>query len=317
MARLFFLAFSIPLVACSPSVWRPIGTTEAATGLEQVTRSHANELDPAVSPDAKAIAYEVAGAPNAPARVEVMSLEDLRPGRPGTIQYSSGNVGGLEPTWRPDGSGLLFVSARPRSTVLMQMIGEGAGQVPLVADVGEVDFAGEWPAVSPDGSTIAMSVPNTAVFHTGWRAAQHYERALGFSDASGKGIRVAGAGTEPAWSPDGKRLAFVRASGGHGHLFVSSADGTDAHQITEGPSDDEEPSWSPDGARVVFCSASAVITSIQADLFTVRPDGSGLVQLTEGDRYACHPTWGRDGFVYFHVNADERFHIWRLKVAAL
>jgi Tol biopolymer transport system component len=313
MIRSFLLFGAAALAACSPSVWRPIQVTEAAAELEQVTRSRDNELDPAVSPDAKAIAYEVAPSPEAPARVEVMSLEDLRPDRPATIEYTS-EVTGLEPAWKPDGSGLFFLSPRPRSTALVVMLGLGVGRGPLVADVGEVSFAGEWPAVSPDGSTIAMSVANTAVFHTGWHTARYFDHALGFSDLGGGGIRVSGEGTEPAWSPDGKRLVFVRASGGHAHLFVAGADGAGAQQITEGPSDDEEPSWSPDGKLVVFCSTNAMLRSTtQADLFTVRPDGSGLVQLTEGDRYACHPTWGHDGFIYFHVNADARFHIWRLR----
>jgi Tol biopolymer transport system component len=195
----------------------------------------------------------------------------------------------------------------------MEMIGHGSGRAPLIADSGEVSFAGEWPAVSPDGSTIVMSVANLGVFHTGWRSARHFDSALAFAGPVGRGFRVSGEGTEPAWSPDGGRLAFVRSSGGHAHVFTARADGTDAQQITEGPSDDEEPAWSPDGARIVFCSANIALEATQADLFTVRPDGSGLVQLTEGDRDACHPAWGRDGFIYFHVNATERFHIWRLR----
>jgi Tol biopolymer transport system component len=192
------------------------------------------------------------------------------------------------------------------------MIGQGAGKLPLVADVGDVGFAGEWPAVSPDGSTIAMSMDRVGEFHTGWRSSRHFDHALGFSNLLEGGFRVSGEGTEPAWSPDGKRLVFVRSSGGHAHLFVANADGKGAQQITDGSSDDEEPAWSPDGTSIIFCSVNATITSTQADLFTVHADGSGLVQLTEGDRNACHPTWGRDGRVYFHVNADDRFHIWRL-----
>ncbi len=52
---------------------------------------------------------------------------------------------------------------------------------------------------------------------------------------------------------------------------------------------------------------------MQANLFVVHPDGSGLVQLTEGDRLACRPDWANDGFVYFHANATDRFHIWRIR----
>lgn len=312
MMRVLLIAGSMTLVACSPTVWRPLAATEASTDLSQVTRSDANELDPAVSPDAKAVAYEVAASPDAPSHIEVMSLDGVGSGRPGVIQGSSGEVIGFEPTWMPDGSGLFFLSTAPQQGSLMQMIGLGAGKPPLVAPAGDVGFSGSSPAVSPDGSTIAMSLQNTEVFRTGWRSARHFDRALGFADPLGRGFRVAGEGTEPAWSPHGRRLAFVRTSYGHAHLFVANADGSGAQQITEGASDDEEPSWSPDGQRIVFCSVNATVQTRQADLFTVRPDGSGLVQLTEGDRYACHPTWGRDGFIYFHANVTDHFHVWRL-----
>ena len=313
MMRQLLLAGATALAACSPAVWRPLQTTEAATDLAQVTRSEANELDPAISPDAKAIAYEVAASPDAPPRVEVMSLDGVGSGSPGVIEYSSGEVTGREPAWAPDGSGLFFLSSTPRGRTLMKLFGLGTRGAPLVADAGEVGFAGEWPAVSPDGSTVVMSVTNMDVFHAGWRAARHFDHALGFQGPLGSGFRVSGDGTEPAWSPDGRRLAFVRASGGHAHLFTADADGTRAQQITEGPGDDDAPAWSPDGGRIVFCSTNVTVRAAQADLFTVAPDGSGLVQLTEGDRDACHPTWGRDGFIYFHVNASDRFHIWRLR----
>jgi Tol biopolymer transport system component len=310
VTRLILLASSTVLAACSPAVWRPLSVTEAATDLSQVTHTSTDELDPAVSPDARAIAYEVAASPDAPPHIEVMSVDRMASGEPGTIEYSSGEVHGLEPTWMRDGSGLYFLSPAPGKTTLMLMLGLGTGNVPFVADPGEVGFAGEWPAVSPDGSTIAMSLANTDVFHTGWRTARHFDHALGFV---GTGFRVSGEGSEPSWSPDGKQLAFVRVSGGHAHVFIASAEGAEVRQITEGPTDDEEPAWSPDGGRLVFCSANATVHALQADLFTVRPDGSGLVQLTEGDRYACHPTWGRDGLIYFHVNADAHFHVWRLR----
>jgi Tol biopolymer transport system component len=312
MARVLLIAGSTALVACSPAVWRPLQTTEAATELSQVTRSDANEFDPAVSPDARSIAYEAAASPDAPPHVEVMSLDGAGSGRAGTIEYTSGDVTGLEPTWRPEGGGLLFLSITPKGRTLMGTMGPAAGSAPLVAEAGEVGFAGDWPAVSPDGTIIAMSVARAGVFRTGWRSARHFEHALGFAGPFG-GLKVSGEGTEPAWSPDGKRLAFVRSSGGHAHLFVARADGTNAQRITEGPSDDEHPSWSPDGNRIVFCSVNVTVQALQANLFTVHPDGSGLVQLTEGDRNACHPTWGRDGFIYFHANATERFHVWRLQ----
>ncbi|HEY2511442.1 MAG TPA: hypothetical protein VGI39_11325, partial [Polyangiaceae bacterium] len=84
-----------------------------------------------------------------------------------------------------------------------------------------------------------------------------------------------------------------------------------------GPDDDVHPAWSPDGSALVFCSEhGAEDGRTQANLFVVHPDGTRLVQLTEGDRIACRPDWARDGYIYFHANATDRFHIWRLRPTA-
>src|SRR5579864_4410502 len=112
MNRLVFVAGSASLMACSASLRRPLSTTEAVTRLEQVTHTTMNEFDPAVSPDASAIAYEVAASPDALPHVEVMSLKDVGSGKAATAKYSSNETMGLEPAWIPDGSGVLFVSKR-------------------------------------------------------------------------------------------------------------------------------------------------------------------------------------------------------------
>ncbi len=60
--------------------------------------------------------------------------------------------------------------------------------------------------------------------------------------------RVPGDG-DPAWSPAGKRLAFVRK----GHVHVMNADGTKVRQVTRGKKiEDSDPSWSPDGRQIAF-----------------------------------------------------------------
>jgi TolB protein len=308
MRALGVFALAAPLVACSASIQRPVWTTDAAGSLEQVTRSAVNEFDPAVSPDGTAIAYDVAVTPDATPHVEVMSLGTAK------LAYSSKDTLGFAPTWTPDGASLVFVSrTRGSPRGLVQTMGQGALRVNFLADAGDADLLAEAPAVSPDGKTVAMALVNIDVFARGWRTTRHFDRALGFTDLLGTGVTVAGAGTDPAYSPDGAHIVFARATMGHAHLFVANADGSDAHPITDGSADDVAPAWSPDGKAIVFCSAHGDDRWTQANLFVVRPDGSSLVQLTEGDRFVCHPTWGKDGAVYFHANVDTRFHIWRVR----
>ncbi len=316
MRTLLLLAAAMPLMACSATLRRPVATTDAAGELEQVTRSSENEFDPAISPDGKSIAYEVASSTDAVPRVEVRSLADVGAVRASPPLYTSKDTMGLEPTWMPDGSGLIFVSQTKNSAkALMQTMGKSPAQTNFLAEAGDPYLVAEWPAMSPDGQTMAMSLVNVARFESGWRSARHFDHALGMSDLLGTGVTVVGSGSAPAFSPDGRRIAFSRTTGSHAHVFVANADGSEAHQITEGPADDVEPAWSPDGRYLAFCSAHGNDDKyVQANLFAVRPDGSGLVQLTEGDHMSSRPAWGKDGFVYFHANATDRFHIWRVRV---
>jgi Tol biopolymer transport system component len=316
MLRPLLLALtSVTLLACSASVQRAVTTTEAATQMQQVTRSRTNELDPAISPDAKTLVYEVADSLDATPHLEAMDVKDAVSGGPERVEYSSRSVMGLEPAWMPDGSRLVFVSNALGPHKLVETIGPSLQETRLLGYVGDPSFIAAWPAVSPDG-TVAMTLGKMDLFQSGWRSRRRLDSALGLSDLVGSGTKVLGEGTDPAWSPDGTHIAFSRMAGGHAHLFVMNADGTGATQITDGTDDDVHPSWSPDGGALVFCSARGEAAGwTQANLFSVRPDGSWLVQLTEGDRIACRPDWAKDGYIYFHANATDRFHIWRIRPA--
>jgi dipeptidyl aminopeptidase/acylaminoacyl peptidase len=84
----------------------------------------------------------------------------------------------------------------------------------------------------------------------------------------------------PAWSPDGRWLAFVRGDeGGMSREFVvASADGMGERRVlTQGKGWRSAPAWSPDGARIAYLEATSVRTT---DVWSVRPDGSDRRQVT-------------------------------------
>jgi len=301
--RVAWLVVLPALCGCS-TVLRPLTTTDAATGLEQITRSHDNELDPAVAPDGKSIAYEVTRAPGATPHVEVM---DLARGR---VIFSSGDTPGVDPAWMPTSDSIVFVG---KSGGLVQTYGQGVRPV-FLADIGDPSFrGGARPAVSPDGRLIALAVGSLQVLEPGWPTSREVDHALAVTDTLGTGLEVIQHGTDPTYSRDGKKMAFVRRSQGHMHVFVANADGTSAQEITDGSEDDRSPTFSPDGRWVAFCAVRGEAPSEEANLFAVHTDGTGLVQLTEGDRLACKPSWAADGAIYFHANADDRFHVFRLR----
>lgn len=284
------LVLGIFASGCGGVVLRPLVPTDAARDLEQVTRSASDERSPAISPDGKALAYEVDGS-----HVDVVSLVN-----PGRVIYASKR--GHEPAWMPDAKSIVYV----RGGHVVQTFGQSERPV-FNADVGDPFVAASQPAVSPDGKLVAVSIADVTA------RGRSFDRAIGLTDLLGTGVKLLTTGAEPTFSPNGKLLAFTRPIDGHTHVFVANTDGTNATQVTDGASDDRSPTFSPDGRRIAFCSiVRDEAQAEQSNLFEVHADGSGLVQLTEGDRHACRPSWGRDGFIYFEANARRHFHIWRV-----
>jgi Tol biopolymer transport system component len=64
----------------------------------------------------------------------------------------------------------------------------------------------------------------------------------------------AGVQTDPAFSPDGRRLAFASNRAGNFDIWVQPIEGGDPIQLTDDPADDTQPDWSPDGNWIIFRS---------------------------------------------------------------
>jgi TolB protein len=96
---------------------------------------------------------------------------------------------------------------------------------------------------------------------------------------------------DPAWSPDGTKIAFSRFTGRRYQIFVMNADGTNAVQLTDGDSAASDAAWSPDGSRIAYtrCQGSC-------DIYIMSADGTGERRLTYGEHPGDQsPTWSPDG----------------------
>lgn len=98
---------------------------------------------------------------------------------------------------------------------------------------------------------------------------------------------------EPAWSPDGKKIAFVQYMDSNYEIFVMNADGSEQTQLTTHAEEDRHPSWSPDGSTLAFHSDR----SGNYDIYTIDPAGGTAPRKltdTRGDE-ELYPEWSPGG----------------------
>jgi Tol biopolymer transport system component len=100
---------------------------------------------------------------------------------------------------------------------------------------------------------------------------------------------------QPAWSPDGSKIAFTSNRSGAPEIWVMNADGSGARRLVASPDGDLYPAWSPDGLRIAF--ARTVSATGKHDIWFVNAgDGSGPTQLTDTDGAdESQPAWSPDG----------------------
>ena len=70
-----------------------------------------------------------------------------------------------------------------------------------------------------------------------------------------------GAVSNPAWSPDGRYIAFSGAVGGITDLFLYDLETSETIQLTQDKYADLQPSWSPDGRTIAFTSDRGAATN--------------------------------------------------------
>ncbi len=115
----------------------------------------------------------------------------------------------------------------------------------------------------------------------------------------------------PAWSPDGRRLAFRSNNSGTWEIYTINVDGSDLRQITNDSSDNLEAAWSPDGTQIAFVSNR----DGNQEIYLMNNDGTAQRRLTSNPGWDDDPSWSPDGKrLVFESKRDGRIDIYRMAV---
>ena len=240
---------------------------------------------PAISPDGKRAVVIVARVNwNDDKYERELDLVDLATHARRVLTYD--RTGLAQPAWSPDGTKLAFESTRFGNSDVFVIAADGSSETQLTRSPG---FDGD-PAWSPDGTKIAFTSVRDG----------NKEIYVMNADGTGQTRLTNNAGTvvnvdtdqvdqDPAWSPDGRKLAFESTRDGNFEIYSMNPDGSGQTRLTDHLGLDALPEWSPDGKLIAFESNRAGKGT--RDVWTMRSDGSGLRRLTAGATAFSPPSW--------------------------
>ena len=205
----------------------------------------------------------------------------INPDGSGLRRVTTNSANDRSPSFSPDGRTIAFTSYRGGRWGIYVMNADGTGERSVTVGGGLIVDSGDALDFSPDGERIVFS-GSTGV------DADIYSIGV---DGVGLAQLTDRPGSEyqPAWSPDGDRIAFITSER---KIWIMNADGSGLTQLVPGfAGTQHDPAFSPDGLTIAF--QGGVVD--QQDLYLVGVDGSGLAALTSTPVHEGNPAFSPDG----------------------
>jgi TolB protein len=223
-----------------------------------------------------------------------------------------------QPAVSPDGTRIAFSSSREGSLSIYVVGVDGQGLQRLTYSPN----SDSEPAWSPDGTKIAFvrGYDGTGRGYANQGACSAEIYVVDVPGGVRGGVVVGGevsltrgqGGTDPAWSPDGTRIAFSSYRARNYELYTMDPNGDDVTRLTYTASAEAEPAWSPDGGSIAYAALLLSVDNECGWMGTPLAPGTlgpgaetpGIYVLNlsrnrhrrvSGPEAATDPTWSPDG----------------------
>jgi serine/threonine protein kinase len=212
------------------------------------------------------------------------------------------------------GSGqIVFASSRSVVPQLYLVNADGTDLTQLT----NMDNGACQPSWAPDGTRLVFISPclgRGEIFETIYN-----ESSLYIINVDGTGLKQLtpspGSDFEPAWSPDGKQIAFTSVRGGFRQIYTLDVDSLVVTLLTNTTDaiESSQPSWSPDGTKIVY-----TVKRVGAyQVWSMNSNGQEAIQLVRSgqDLWDYSPAWSPDGrTIFFSQRRLGAFRPWLMRI---
>ncbi len=304
--------------------------------------------DPQLSPDGKQVAY-VQTSIDAALNRRVSAIWMVAPDGGTPAPFTSGPQSATSPRWSPDGQSLAFLSARSSGTEAarnqVHVLSMKGGEARRVTNLKNGVQSFQW---SPDGARIvciSRTGPSDAPGYKANSDVRYYtHRNYKFNDtgwfndrrahlwvvevASGVSKQITSGDdwddSDPQWSPDGLRIAFVSDRTGkmledshNTDVWVIGREGGDLTKISDHEEPDSMPRWSPDGKRIAYSGGAAEEEHPQLWIASSAGGEKSVRAAKNLDRIPSDLAWSADGTqLFFGTGNKGTLHLFKVTLAS-
>ncbi len=194
----------------------------------------------------------------------------------------------------------------PEGDLAQRAVLQTAEDLALETNAGVLDFQ-----IAPQ----SLSSDFPIVFQSGMGGAPLNDYKLWLTNVNGStfgGLTSGAGGRDPAWSPDGNKIAFSSNRDGNWEIYTMDATGANVQRLTFTSARDQFPVWSPNGTSIAFSSDRDHLLSGELEIYTMNSSGGNILRVspTGTNIYSWIEDWSPDGtkllFSRFYATTGEQ-----------